>query len=112
MVKPLEIKDATFDSEVLKSDIPVMVDFWAPWCVPCRAVAPIIEELAGDYEGKIKVCKVNTDENQRISAMLNIRSIPTIAFFLNGQVQDVIVGARPKKNFEKAIEAIIQKSIK
>lgn len=111
-MKPIEIKDQTFKQEVLGSEIPVMVDFWAPWCVPCRSVAPIIEELAEEYNGRVKICKVNTDENREISQLMNIRSIPTIAVFLDGKVYDVIVGARPKRNFIKALDTVLKKSKK
>jgi thioredoxin 1 len=111
-MKPIEVKDNTFIKEVIESNMPVMVDFWAPWCVPCRMVGPIIEELAGEFEGKAKICKVNTDENQGISRTLNIRSIPTVAIFFQGKVQDVIIGARPKRNYIKALNSAIKKAEK
>lgn len=111
-MKPLSVVDNTFVKEVVEAKVPVMVDFWAPWCVPCRMVGPIIEELAGEFEGKAKVCKVNTDENRGISQTLNIRSIPTVAIFFQGKVQDVIIGARPKRNYIKALNSIIKKADK
>ncbi len=112
MTKPVNVVDATFAKEVLESDLPVMVDFWAPWCGPCKAVGPIIEELATEFEGEAKVCKVNTDENQQVSSMLNIRSIPTIAVFYKGKVQDVLIGARPKRAFVKSLQSVIKKAQK
>jgi thioredoxin 1 len=111
-MKPLDVIDSTFVKEVVNSEVPVMVDFWAPWCVPCRMVGPIIEELVTEFDGKAKICKVNTDENRGISQTLNIRSIPTVAIFFEGKVQDVIIGARPKRNYIKALNSIIKKAEK
>jgi thioredoxin 1 len=94
------IKDATtgtFENEVLKSNDPVLIDFWAPWCGPCRMVAPVVEEIAKEYEGKVKVMKLNTDENMDIAIKYNILSIPTLGFFQGGQMVDRIIGAVPKK---------------
>ena len=101
----LEITDANFDEVVLKSDKPVLVDFWAEWCGPCRAIGPVIESLAKEYDGKINVGKVNVDVNPNISMNYGITSIPAILFFKNGQVVDKLVGAQPKGNFVKKIEA-------
>lgn len=92
----LEITDANFDEIVLKSDKPVLVDFWAEWCGPCRMVGPIVEELANDYDGKAVVGKVNVDENQDISFKYGIRNIPTLLVFKNGEVVDKQVGVAPK----------------
>lgn len=89
--------DANFETEVLKSDLPVLVDFWAPWCGPCRMVAPIVEEIADEYVGRLKVVKVNTDENQQIAYKYGIMSIPTLGIFDKGEVVDGIVGAVPKQ---------------
>lgn len=105
MGKAIELNVSNFDATV-KEGITV-VDFWAPWCGPCRMVAPVIEELAGQYEGKVKVCKVNTDENQDIAVKFGIRSIPTIMFFKNGQQVDTIIGAAAKQAFEQKINALL-----
>jgi len=104
MGKTIEITDATFDKEILKSDKPALIDFWAPWCGPCRAVAPIVEELAGEYEGRVKVAKMNVDENQNTPAQYGIRGIPTLLLFKGGQLVGQIVGAQPKSKFVEAIQ--------
>ncbi len=103
----LEVTDATFDAEVLQSDLPTMIDFWAAWCGPCRMVSPIVEELAEQYTGKIKVCKVDVDVNQLTATRYNIMSIPTLLFFNNGQVVEQIVGVRSKSDIQKAVENAI-----
>ena len=92
----LEVTDATFDEMVLKSDLPVLVDFWAPWCGPCRALAPVLEELAKDMEGQALIVKVNVDENQALPSKFAIRSIPTLILFNKGEVQEQITGGLPK----------------
>ncbi len=94
---PIEFTDANFDEEVLQSDIPVLVDFWAVWCGPCKMIAPYVEELAGEYEGKVKVGKLDVDNNQQVSIKYGIRSIPALLIFRNGEVVDQIIGAVPKK---------------
>lgn len=105
MAKAIPFTDANFTTEVLQSDQPVLVDFWAEWCGPCRMVGPIVEELAGDYEGKVKVGKLDVDANPHVSMQFGIRSIPTLLVFKQGQVVDQIVGAVPKAMLMKALDA-------
>ncbi|MGB0778092.1 MAG: thioredoxin [Flavobacteriaceae bacterium] len=101
----LEITDATFDEVVLKSDKPVLVDFWAAWCGPCRMVGPVIEEIAGDYDGKAVVGKVDVDSNQEFAAKYGVRNIPTVLLFKNGEVVDKQVGVAPKATYTGKIDA-------
>ena len=101
----LEVTDATFNEVVLKADLPVLVDFWAPWCGPCRALAPVLEELAKDLEGQAIIAKVNVDENQALPAKFAIRSIPTLILFNKGEVVEQITGGLPKA----ALKDMIQK---
>ena len=108
MAKPVTVTDAEFEQQVLKSEVPVVVDFWAPWCGPCRAVAPILEELAGEYEGKLTVAKVNTDEEQRWMTKFGIMAIPTMIFFKNGQEIHRIQGAGPKRMLKEAFDAAVK----
>jgi thioredoxin 1 len=96
--------DATFKSEVLDSPLPTLVDFWAPWCGPCKALAPIIQEIAQEFTGRIKVVKVNTDESIEVATQHNIRSIPTVLLFKGGKVQETIVGALPKRHFVEMLQ--------
>lgn len=103
----IELTDANFEEVVLKSDKPVLVDFWAEWCGPCRMVGPIVEELHKDYEGKAVVGKVDVDNNPNISMQFGIRNIPTILFFKNGQVADKQVGAVPKNTLAAKIENLL-----
>jgi len=103
----VQISDATFESEVLNSKIPVLIDFWAPWCGPCRAIAPIVEELANDYAGKLKIAKMNVDDNPRTPANYGVRGIPNLILFKDGQVQQQIVGAVPKAHLVKAISTVV-----
>ncbi len=104
MSKPTEVTDGTFEAEVLKADKPVLVDFWAPWCGPCRMVAPLVEELSEEYSGKVKFLKLNTDDNVNTAATYGIRSIPTLLMFKGGQPVDQIVGFRPKGDLKKVID--------
>ena len=103
--KTIEITDSNFEDEVLKSDKPVLVDFWAEWCMPCRALAPTIDELADEYEGKVKVGKLDTDANRDVSMKYGISAIPTIILFKNGEVEKKFVGMTPKAEFASALDA-------
>ncbi len=100
---PIEVTDATFQKEVLEADTLTVVDFWAPWCGPCRMIAPIIEELSAEYAGKVKFVKLNTDDNYESAMRYNIRGIPTIGFFRGGKMVDTVVGAVPKRMLVDAI---------
>ena len=100
----MQITDASFEEEILKSELPVLVDFWAPWCGPCRMITPIVEELASEYEGKIKVVKMNVDENQATPTKYGIRGIPTVILFKGGEVAEQIVGAVPKAKIASMVE--------
>ncbi len=101
----LEVTDANFKDEVLNSKVPVMVDFWAEWCGPCKMIAPTVAELAKEYEGRVKVAKLDVDSNYQTSGAYDVRSIPTLLFFKNGQVVDKIVGAVPKQKLKEKLEA-------
>ena len=101
------LQDATFDKEVLKSDIPVLVDFWAVWCGPCKAIAPAVEDLAKQYRGKVKVAKLDVDEHQQVPQQYGIRSIPTLLIFKGGRVVDTIVGAVPRSKLEESLKKAI-----
>ena len=104
MMAEIKITKENFENEVLKSDIPVLIDFWATWCGPCQMMSPIIAELADEYEGKAKICKVNVDEEPELAAAFKVASIPMFVVIKNGQVTDSAVGARPKLDLETLIK--------
>lgn len=102
-----DISDQSFDQEVIKSTLPVLVDFWAPWCGPCKMVGPIVEELAKEYEGKLKVVKLNVDDNQDTASKYNIMSIPSLLIFKNGEVVKTMIGAQGKENLKRGIDEVV-----
>lgn len=106
-MKPITITDGNFESEVLKSDIPVLIDFWAVWCGPCKIIAPIVEQIAEEYNGKLKVGKLDVDSNQESSIKYGVRSIPTLLIFKNGQVKETIIGAVAKQNILQKINSLL-----
>ncbi|MBL1208337.1 thioredoxin [Geminocystis sp. GBBB08] len=107
MSEVTEVKEADFKEVVLESNLPVLVDFWAPWCGPCRMVAPVVDEIAQQYDGKVKVVKVNTDENAKIATDYGIRSIPTLIVFNEGEVKETVVGAVPKNTLSNTLDKYI-----
>ncbi len=109
MGQAIKVDNSTWDQEVLKADHLTMVDFWAAWCGPCQMIAPVVEELATEYEGRVKVTKLNTDENPEIASRYQVMGIPTLMFFKGGQMIDRIVGAASKKQFKEKIEALLNK---
>ncbi|HUX92576.1 MAG TPA: thioredoxin [Ignavibacteriaceae bacterium] len=106
-MKPITITDENFDTEVIKSDKPVLIDFWAVWCGPCRMIAPIVEELAIEYSGKLKIGKLDVDNNQQTSIKYGVRSIPTLLIFKDGMVKDTIIGAVPKAQIVNKLKAVL-----
>jgi len=106
-MKPMEITDGNFEAEVLQSDKPVLIDFWAAWCAPCRMIAPIVEELAQEYDGKVKIGKLDVDVNQQTAIKYGVRSIPTVLIIKNGEVADTIIGALPKTAFIDKLNAVL-----
>lgn len=107
MSKPIEITDSNFEQEVIKSDVPVLIDFWAIWCGPCKVIAPVVEEIASEYEGKLKVGKLDVDNNPNTAVKYGIRSIPTLMVFNNGQVSDQMIGALPKAQIVNRLERVV-----
>ena len=106
-MKPITFTDENFEEEVLKSDKPVVIDFWAAWCGPCKIIAPTIEELAEEYDGKVKVGKLDVDDNQQTAMKYGVRSIPTVLVIKDGEVKESILGAVPKAMFVEKIEAVL-----
>lgn len=106
-MKPVEITDANFEQEVLQSNIPVLIDFWAVWCGPCRLIAPVVEELAGEYAGKVKIAKLDVDNNQGVADKYGIRSIPTLLLFDKGSVVDRMVGVAPKSAIVEKLNGVL-----
>jgi thioredoxin 1 len=109
MTDSIELTDDNFEAEVLKSDKPVLVDFWAVWCGPCKMLGPTVEEISKEYEGKLKVGKLNVDDNSRMASQYGIMSIPSLLFFKGGQVVDQVVGAVPKKQLIDKLDKILDK---
>jgi len=105
--KVLEVSDQSFEQEVIKSATPVLIDFWAPWCGPCKAIAPVVEQLAGEYAGRLKVVKMNVDDNPQTPSRYGVRGIPNLLVIKGGQVADQIVGAVPKAHLVKAIDTVL-----
>jgi thioredoxin 1 len=105
--KVIHVTNANFDQEVIQSDLPVLIDFWAEWCAPCRMIAPIVEQIAQEYDGKLKVCKLNVDEDGPLAARYGIRSIPTLILFKEGKPASQFVGAAPKSEIKRWLDELI-----
>jgi len=102
-----QINDSSFEADVLKSELPVLIDFWAPWCGPCKQIAPVVDELAKEYAGRLKIVKMNVDENPQTPSKYGVRGIPNLILFKGGQVRDQIIGAVPKAQLVKAINQVV-----
>jgi thioredoxin 1 len=107
MAEPLTVTDANFKAEVLDSSIPVLVDFWAAWCSPCKMIAPIVHELAGEYEGRVKVTKLDVDANPVVPGQFGVMSIPTLLLFVDGKPEKRLVGYRPKASLKSDLDAVL-----
>lgn len=108
MSHPIVLTDQSFENEVIKYDKPVLVDFWATWCAPCRMIAPALEEIAKEYDGKAKICKIDVDQNPNIASRFGIMSIPSLLFFKNGELVDKVVGAVPKKQLADKLDGLMK----
>ena len=107
MSEMVEVTDENFETEIMNSDLPALVDFWAEWCGPCRMVSPVVEELANDYKGKVKVAKMDVDKNRETPTRFGIRNIPTLIFFKGGEVTQTIIGVQPKSQIEEEIKKLL-----
>jgi len=107
MAKPIPVTDAEFEQKVLNADTPVVVDFWAPWCGPCRAIAPTLDKLAGEYDGKLTIAKVNTDDDAQWAGRLGIQGIPTLIIFKGGKEVGRLIGSRPESDYRSAFEKVL-----
>ena len=107
MAEVKAVSDDTFHGEVMQATLPVLIDFWAPWCGPCRAIGPVVEELAGEYNGKLKVVKMNVDDNPKTPAQFGVRGIPNLILFKGGEVKEQIIGAVPKAHLARAIDKVV-----
>ena len=103
----IHVDDSNFEEEVIKSDKPTLVDFWAPWCGPCRMVSPVLDQLAQEYSGKVKIAKLNVDENPMTASRYNIRSIPSLMLFKDGKIVNTLMGAQPKEELQRHIQALL-----